>query len=374
MIPTANGIARWTGSRTACSWRLCRTRFKPVPALQETSMSFNIISCDGGGIRGLITAILIQDLDQHSSILSHANCFAGTSTGGLLALALVKNVPIGTIIEMYMTKGASIFEPNGWLLDQQAQVQRQGVDAALGSGPGFFSSQYKNDGLIQIASGLLGTTQLAQVQRLVVVNAARLWDASSANWMPATFSNGANNAYRQISMVDAALATSAAPTYFPPYRIANTNEDYGFFADGGVFANNPAMTAVAEAIASGQVTNIGDIQLLSLGTGSSPQGIPAAAIGNPLGWGATSWLHPWASGPVPAMPLLNLTMDATAELASIQAEQVLAGNFRRANVELQHPYALDDWKHVADLASQTQAYLQTDAWKQTRDWVASRWT
>ncbi|MCE4300052.1 patatin-like phospholipase family protein [Xanthomonas hortorum] len=337
-------------------------------------MSFNIISCDGGGIRGLITAILIQDLDQHSNILSHANCFAGTSTGGLLALALVQNVSINTIIEMYMTKGASIFEPNGWLLDQQAESQQQGMDATLGSGPGFFSSQYKNDGLIQIASGLLGTTSLADAKRLVVVNAARLWDATSGNWMPATFSNGVNNAYRQISMVDAALATSAAPTYFPPYRVSGAYGDYGFFADGGVFANNPAMTAVAEAIASGLVNSVGDIQLLSLGTGSSPQGIPSTAIGNPLDWGAKSWLYPWASGSVPAMPLLNLTMDATAELASIQAEQVLAGNFKRANVELQRPYALDDWKHVADLASETQAYLQTDAWKQTRDWVASRWT
>ncbi|NIK03371.1 patatin-like phospholipase family protein [Xanthomonas cannabis] len=337
-------------------------------------MSFNIISCDGGGIRGLITALLIQDLDQHSNILSHVACFAGTSTGGLLALALVQDVPISNIIDMYMTKGASIFESNGWLLEQQAQAQQQGVDAALGSGPGFFSSQYKNDGLIQIASALLGATQLADAKRLVVVNAARLWDAGSGNWMPATFSNGVNNAYRQISMVDAALATSAAPTYFPPYRIAGTGDDYGYFADGGVFANNPAMTAVAEAIASGLVTNIGEIQLLSLGTGSSPQGIPATTISKPLDWGATSWLYPWASGSVPAMPLLNLTMDATAELASIQAEQVLAGNFRRANVELQRPYALDDWKHVADLASQTQAYLQTDEWKQTRDWVASRWT
>ncbi|MCC4617339.1 hypothetical protein LL972_15250 [Xanthomonas campestris pv. asclepiadis] len=153
-------------------------------------MSFNIISCDGGGIRGLITALLIQDLDQHSNILSHAACFAGTSTGGLLALALVQDVPIGKIIEMYMTKGASIFEPNGRLLDQQAQPREQEVDATLASGPGFFSSQYKNDGLIQIASGLLGATRLADAKRLVVVNAARLWDATSGNWMPATFSNG----------------------------------------------------------------------------------------------------------------------------------------------------------------------------------------
>ncbi|MFC7520003.1 patatin-like phospholipase family protein [Xanthomonas populi] len=335
-------------------------------------MSFNIIRCDGGRIRGLITAMLIQDLDQNTHLLSHADGFAGTSTGGLLALALVQNVPIGTIIEMYMTKGASIFEPNGWLLDQQAQPQQQGLNAALGSGPGFFSSQYKNDGLIQIASGLLGATPLADAKRRVVVNAARLWDATSANWMPATFSNGVNNPYRQISMVGAAVATSAVPTYFPPYRIAGANDDYCFFADGSMLANNPSMTAVAEAIASGLVTNVGDIQLLSLGTGSSPQGIPSTAIGNPLDWGTKSWLSPWASGSVPAMPLLNLTMDATDELASIQAEQVLAGNFKRATVELQRPYALDDWKHVSDLASETQAYLQTDAWKQTRDWVASR--
>jgi patatin-like phospholipase/acyl hydrolase len=49
-------------------------------------MTFKILSCDGGGIRGLITALLIQDLDRRSQIIARADGFAGTSTGGLIAL------------------------------------------------------------------------------------------------------------------------------------------------------------------------------------------------------------------------------------------------------------------------------------------------
>ncbi|PPU73627.1 patatin-like phospholipase family protein [Xanthomonas sp. NCPPB 1638] len=335
-------------------------------------MSFKIISCDGGGIRGLITALFIQDLDQHSQILENVDGFAGTSTGGLLALALVNGVPIEQIIKMYMTQGATIFESNGWLLAQEAASQQPPLDSALGSGPGFLSSQYKNDGLLTVAKHLLGSTPLSAAKRFVAINSARLWDGNS--WMPATFSNTSSSAYPGISMVDAALATSAAPTYFPPYRVAGANYDYGFFADGGVFANNPAMTAIAEAVASGLVSSVGDIKLLSLGTGSSPQGIPPAVIGNPLKWGVSSWLHPWASGTVPAMPLLNLTMDTTAELVRIQTEQILGGNAMRANLPLGRPYALDDWKHVADLAAEATSYMKTDAWQGVRDWVSSNWS
>ncbi|MFP3617169.1 patatin-like phospholipase family protein, partial [Paraburkholderia sp. SIMBA_050] len=69
-------------------------------------MTFKILSCDGGGIRGLITALLIQDLDRRSQIIARADGFAGTSTGGLIALGLANGVSISEIVDIYRTKGS----------------------------------------------------------------------------------------------------------------------------------------------------------------------------------------------------------------------------------------------------------------------------
>ncbi|MDQ0568810.1 putative acylesterase/phospholipase RssA [Variovorax paradoxus] len=337
-------------------------------------MSFKILCCDGGGIRGVITALLIQDLDRSFGIVQGADGFAGTSTGGLISLGLASNVGIDAIVDLYQNEGAKIFEPNGWWLDAQAKQQdrapARSAEELLGSGPGIFKCQYVNTGLQAVAQKLVGNGALSSASRFVAVNSARLWDASDNNWAPCTISNGPNNIYRGISMVDAALATSAAPTYFPPYQV----EDFGYFADGGTFANNPSMTAVVEAIYQGYATAASDIVMLSLGTGDNPVGVPPGSVSNPLNWGATHWLWPFSDGAVPATALLNLTMDATAELAAIQAQQLLGNNYMRGNVPLAQPFGLDDYKNVGELVRATQNYIETSPdWAAVRSWVGQNW-
>ncbi|HEX7868410.1 MAG TPA: patatin-like phospholipase family protein [Variovorax sp.] len=338
-------------------------------------MSFKILCCDGGGIRGVITALLIQDLDQSFGIVESANGFAGTSTGGLISLGLVNNVGIDAIVKLYENEGSTIFKPNGWFLDAQAKQQdraaAQSTEDLLGSGPGIFKCQYVNTGLQSVAQNLVGSGALSSASRFVAVNSARLWDASENSWVPCTISNGPNNAYRGISMVDAALATSAAPTYFPPYQMGG----FGYFADGGTFANNPSMTAIVEAIYQGYATAPSDIVMLSLGTGVNPVGVPPGSVSNALDWGVTHWLWPFSDGVVPATALLNLTMDATAQLAATQAGQMLGSNYMRGNVPLAQPFGLDDYKNVGELVSATQDYIKTSPeWAAVRSWVQQNWT
>ncbi len=78
-------------------------------------MAFKIICCDGGSIRGLMTALLLQDLDKQFGVVAKADGFAGTSTGGLIALGWASNIPINDIVSIYETQGSTIFRPNGWL-------------------------------------------------------------------------------------------------------------------------------------------------------------------------------------------------------------------------------------------------------------------
>ncbi len=338
---------------------------------EEVAMTYRILCCDGGGIRGLITALLIQDLNRNvAGFIDRAELFAGTSTGGLISIGLARGVSIDDIIAVYKTKGSEIFTPNGWTLEQIERQRTLGPLSAeeLMTGPGVVDCEYKSDGLQRVAAELLGDGQLSDCKKTVVVNAARLWDGTS--WQAATMSNLKSNSFRDIAMVDAALATAAAPTYFPAHEV----KPFGYFADGGVFANNPAMTAIAEVLGSGADLAIGDLRVLSLGTGDNPQGIPPATIGDPLKWGASYWLWPWQSGDTPAMPLISLIFACTSGSVTAEAQKLLGDAFRRADVPLAKPYPLDDWKNVAELEDLTHAYLKTSEWQKTLEWASDHWT
>ncbi|KGU75330.1 patatin-like phospholipase family protein [Burkholderia pseudomallei] len=331
-------------------------------------MAFKILSCDGGGIRGLITALLIQDLDRRSGILAKADGFAGTSTGGLIALALARGVSISEVVDVYRNRGGEIFQESGAWLEQRATIATDASFAAF-AGPGLFACQYVNTGLKRIAQELLRGGDLTELHRLTVINSSRLWDPALRSWSACTFSNASGNAYRHVALVDAALATSAAPSYFPPYEVPSL----GYFADGGLFANNPSMTAVSEALASRLGGELGNLRVLSFGTGISQAGIRPSAIGDPLRWGVTTWFWPFESHDVPASALLGLTLDTTAMLATQQATQLLGGGYRRANFVLGETVGLDDWRKASLLESETAAYMKTPAWEGVCQRVDANW-
>lgn len=333
---------------------------------------FKLLCCDGGGIRGLMTALLIQDLERDFQVIGRADGFAGTSTGGLIALALARGVSIEDVVRVYETKGAQIFKENTGLSEQAAKARvavQSERDVQLDSGPGFWSCQYTNTGLIDLAENLLGAADLAGMDKYVAVNSAQLWDADSQSWHAQTLSNAPGNGFRTVRLVDAALATAAAPTYFPPYRIA----PHGYFADGGTFANNPAMSALADARHGGHFARLDEARVLSLGTGEVPQGITPEAVGDPLDWGAYYWMYPLASGSVPAMPLLDLMMTATAQEAAQQGSQLLGNYWCRGNVPMQQPVALDDYRKVDILRHDAEAYMRTESWQCVRRWVRQTW-
>src|SRR6185437_15954911 len=75
-------------------------------------MAYCILTCDGGGIRGLLPALLIQQLSSDvSSFLDDVSLFAGTSAGGLVSLGLASGVPIASVVSLFETDGSQIFTP-----------------------------------------------------------------------------------------------------------------------------------------------------------------------------------------------------------------------------------------------------------------------
>jgi len=341
-----------------------------------------ILTCDGGGIRGLITALLIQALDKEYSILKKANVYAGTSTGGIIALGLASGMDISTIVNIYATQGPVFFDP----LDTQwgcilpcARQSRNPADAVAGTATSVFrpseftQAKYNNVGPRTLESVLqqylpAPAAKLESLAKLALVTTFQLCNTSPAipngpQWTPLHLDNLPGSTTAQTTVLQAALCTSAAPMFFPPYQ----HPTLGYCVDGGLFANNPSVAAVARALAAGSQTR--DITLLSVGVGNTPSNMQ---ISRPLCTGIERWLWPEPSGATPSFPLFNALLDGLTMVADSQCGQLLgANNYLRADIYLPQTIALDDYKAVPLMEKAVTDYLATPAWTAVKNWVAS---
>ena len=260
---------------------------------------YRILSIDGGGIRGIISTILLQRLSAEPSLsgwLEKVDLLAGTSTGGLLALGIAKPLNLQVIRDLYETKGEIIF-----------------YDSWLRCGPGkIIEAKYDITNLEIELQAILGTTTLSQLSKKVLITAfdldgvdpqgQRTWKPKLFHNFPGPGSDGNQLAYK------VGVYTAAAPTYFP---------SADGYVDGGVFASNPAMCALAQT----QDPRIGDrpaltdVVLFSLGTGTSLTYI----TGERHNWGYIQWVK----------PLIDLMLDGVAGIADYQCKQLLDRAYHR---------------------------------------------
>ena len=204
-----------------------------------------LLAIDGGGIRGLIPALVLAEIEHRTGrpLASLVDVIAGTSTGAIIACALAKPqaMPAARVAEIYEQDGPKIFD---------ASLLRSDRD--------------------------------------------------------------------DISMVDAAHASSAAPTYFEPLRVGDRT-----YVDGGVGAINPSLHAYAETAGKPSL-------LLSLGTGSQTRPLPYDKVKD---WGKLEW----------AAPILDVVFDATADAVDSQLARLIDGHYIRLQTRLTEASdALDD--------------------------------
>jgi patatin-like phospholipase/acyl hydrolase len=199
--------------------------------------NYLILSCDGGGIRGYLSSLLLQRLNDDLGIFGSNNqnidLYAGTSTGGLIALALAQGKSIDSIVDLYATAGKDIFCPAsfqpGCLLGEAA-----GAAAGLADVKGLWQVLYDDigDPSVQsvIESFIPGNPLLSSLASNVMVTTFQLSDsATPPSWNPLVIDNFAGSPGSSTYLWDAALSTSAAPVYFPPYN----HPQFGWCSDGG---------------------------------------------------------------------------------------------------------------------------------------------
>jgi patatin-like phospholipase/acyl hydrolase len=266
---------------------------------------YRILSLDGGGIKGVLTAVLLKRIEAAiPGFLGKIDLFAGTSTGGILALGLAFGLTPEQCGELYEAKGSKVFERALPVLH-----------------PWLFYSKFGNDNLKWELTNQFADKRLSDLlpRRVLVCSFDLDNEPPPADmprtWKPKFFHNFPEDPKSDGNekIVDVALRTSAAPTFFPVYQ---------GFVDGGVVANNPSMCAVAQALhPSIGKQKLEDIALLSIGTGWNAKRLEAVD---------TSWgLLPWARAGI-----VELLIEGTVDVANYQCRQILGGQYFRLNPTL----------------------------------------
>ncbi|MEO0931644.1 MAG: patatin-like phospholipase family protein [Pseudomonadota bacterium] len=309
-------------------------------------MPFKLISCDGGGIRGYLTCRILQALHHETSCLDKADGFAGTSTGGLIAVALADGrthgkdmgALIDDLTEHYRCDAAVFFRENeeGFL---DKSIDHLLAKLNLDGGPGILSAQYDPSGLTEIGHGLVGDRTLASISPdlVLAVNTVCLHRDDKVGWAPFTLTNQDLSAVgwldtTDVRLLDVALASAAAPSYFPPHQIVAGGMDYGYFVDGGMFANNPVLNGINVAMAGGHAHDLDQIEALSIGTGKQPTDISENMIKNPDDWGLLKWFGVTSHAPKGA--LIELMLTTSAENQYWMARLMLQDRLVRLNPPL----------------------------------------
>lgn len=196
-----------------------------------------ILCIDGGGILGTFPAAALAGMEQHLArpIGAYFDLIAGTSTGGIIALGLAMGLPAARLLELYETRGPAIFgEDNGPILNAASRVGR--------FVRWFYRRKHSPTALRQALEDVFGDTRIGDARTRLIIPA---WNpVARAVYIYKTAHHPRLRTDYKARAVDAALATAAAPTYFPRHI---TPHGVGLL-DGGIWANNPVAIAVVEAI------------------------------------------------------------------------------------------------------------------------------
>jgi predicted acylesterase/phospholipase RssA len=307
-----------------------------------------ILAIDGGGIRGVIPAYILQQLEAQLS----KQCFelfdviAGTSTGGIIALGLTSPVyqaapgdplapyPASEILNFYMTDESQLFvkQSSGDGTEAKYYAVDTNTSPPTGIEP-WLQSKFTTALTLSQAQQNLGNLGKS-VPRQVLTTCYTIGGAQEIDIGPYLFNwnDAAQGEADDYCVWEAARATSAAPTYFPIASVGagtsnGSNAQNRLAVDGGVAANNPALYGLAQAARLGLFNSLDDVLIVSLGTGLYNVGLQTQGD---LNWGMADWTVGFDANGFTTSPLLSvLTMaNVLAPCEQLSAIMPQANYFR----------------------------------------------
>ena len=238
-----------------------------------------ILSISGGGVRGLIPAIVLAEIEKRTGkrISDCCDLIAGNSTGGIISCLLTvpnKNgMPKYTaskIVTMYKQFGKYVF--------------KRSVFRKIATLSGWSWSKYPAKPLEELLKEYFGEIKLNEVTTDVLIPTYQITNVPYPSFFKSTHAKNPTCCEENPYLWECARATSAASSYFSPYKYS----DKLTFIDGGLFANNPAMCAYAQG--KKMWGDNEQIVLISLGTGEDLKGYEYKTIKN---WGMVQWAVPY---------------------------------------------------------------------------------
>ncbi|MDJ0556726.1 MAG: patatin-like phospholipase family protein [Microcoleaceae cyanobacterium MO_207.B10] len=279
-------------------------------------MTFKILSLDGGGIRGVMSARILQEIEQQiqqqkgESLQEYFDLVAGTSTGALIAGAIISGMNSNQIIDIYQNEGIEIFPYQSRLSPKRLPlIWKYGISAP----------KFSNEGLINVMKKYLVKNQIPIKIKDVVKPNILIVGYDMSKDEPWFFNNTFSWWYSNLPLWEICVSSASAPTYFPPYELKGEGQSYPHI-DGGVAANNPTLAAVAYAIKMGH--KLEDISVLSIGTGQTTKSYKFNQI---VEWGLSEW----------AIRLFSVLMNAQARADYLVAEQILGFSNAKGYLRLQ---------------------------------------
>lgn len=283
---------------------------------------YRILAFDGGGIRGILSLILVRRLEKaQPGFLAAADLISGTSVGGIIAMGLACGYQPSELEPLFEQLGNSVFARKGFA----SKLARKGL-----IGP-----KYEHTQLKEALDCMFGDRSLRDLPGKVMVTSFFVGGShfpGQTPWKPKIFHNlDEETGDPDVRCVDVALYTSSAPSYFPSLH---------GYVDGGVVANNPSMCAYAlvKRFLADKVCD-DQISLLSIGTGDARITLNE----DTTTWGTLEW----------APFLMPLLMDGPSKATDYQCRQILGDLYYRLNIPLPEGkhIGLDDSACVKVLSS-----------------------
>lgn len=243
---------------------------------------FKILSIDGGGLKGIYSLQVLKVIEDtyckpKGTLLSdHFDMICGTSTGGIIALGLANRMKVDDIIKIYDDNATKIFPKpikvnntcsiigSGFLGSGLTYLKTKNKCCSVFTGLAFctipfmfdtvykklrptFGYRYNTKAVQDIANKYFGNMKMSELHNLVCIPSYEIGTGSNRVFK-FPHKEGSLERDKYVTVMDAILSTTCAPTYFPLHQIVGGGLNGGYFVDGGIWANNPSMVGIVEAL------------------------------------------------------------------------------------------------------------------------------
>ncbi|MFP5273793.1 patatin-like phospholipase family protein [Coleofasciculus sp.] len=275
--------------------------------------NYKILSLDGGGFRGVISARILKEIEEKlkpRKLHEYFDLVAGTSTGSLIAAGIAKGKSADDLLKLYQNNGQKIFPDSIRKIRGVLKLTRGILPVAL----------YPHKGLQEVLSNkeILGGTKISDITEqgkpVLLIPAYDTFNRKTV-WFCSNNSKLKRFWYDDIEVWKICICSASAPTFFPPYQLKTPSQklvdldesghlerhlnklglkadtEYPF-VDGGIAVNNPALIAIAHAMLNPykdkplKQINLNNIAILSIGTGSPTKPYSYQEV---KGWGMFGW-------------------------------------------------------------------------------------